>query len=235
VAARRRVGQNTARIVPILARDRSKTAWESELLVSLEDADYTALVLAPRHSHSHLGWFCGLAADLWIVSDPLNQADAVVVLGGDSRTRPREAADLYRKGLASKVLVSRTGRLRESATGIGPSNCELNRATLLELGVPASAIEAFGKANTNTREEAVALREWTERNAASVFIIPTEIFMARRVQWICRREFSGRSVIIKIALFEPQEYTREEWWKTEIGPTAFQDEILKYIYYRWNY
>src|SRR2546426_12403079 len=99
------------------------------------------------------------AADLWVVSDPLTRADAIVVLGGNSQTRPREAAELYRQGLANKVLVSRTGRLGQSAPGVGPSDCELNRAALLKLGVPDSAIEAFGKASANTREEAVALRE----------------------------------------------------------------------------
>src|SRR5262249_30375442 len=36
------------------------------------------------------------AADLWIVSDPLTHADAIVVLGGNSQTRPLAAADLYR-------------------------------------------------------------------------------------------------------------------------------------------
>jgi uncharacterized SAM-binding protein YcdF (DUF218 family) len=175
------------------------------------------------------------AADLWIASDPLARADAIVVLGGNSHKRPVEAADLYRKGLANKVLVSRTGGLGPPATGIAPSEYERNRTALLRLGVPASAIEMFGKANANTREEAVALREWAERNAASVFIIPAEIFTARRVQWIFRREFSGSSVTIKVALVEPWQYTREEWWKSEVGLTAFQDEILKYTYYRWNY
>ena len=165
------------------------------------------------------------AANLWIVSDPLMHADAIVVLGGNSRTRPPVAADLYRRGLADKVLVSQTGS----------SDCELNRAALLGLGVPAGAIEAFGKANANTRDEAIALREWAERSTASVFIIPTEIFAARRVRWIFRRELSGRSAVIQIAPFEPPEYTRKEWWKTEFGLTAFHDEILKYTYYRWNY
>jgi uncharacterized SAM-binding protein YcdF (DUF218 family) len=175
------------------------------------------------------------AADLWIVSDPLTPADAIVVLGGNSRTRPREAADLYRKGLANKVLVSRTGSLYQSAAGIGPLDYEPDRTALLQSGVPASAIEMFGEANANTKEEAVALREWTERNAAWVFIIPTEVFTARRVQWIFRREFSGRSVFIEVAPFEPPEYTRQKWWETEIGSKAFHDEILKYAYYRWNY
>jgi hypothetical protein len=99
-----------------------------------------------------------------------------------SRTRPREAADLYRKGLANKVLVSRQGSLYQSAAGIGPLDYEPDQTAPLQLGVPGSAIEMFGEANADTKEEAVALREWTERNAALVFIIPTEIFTARRVQ-----------------------------------------------------
>jgi len=163
------------------------------------------------------------AADLWIVSDPLTRADAIVVLGGSFQTRPAAAADLYWRGLANKVLVSHW------------SDCPLNRAALLKLGAPTSAIEAFGKANTNTREEAVALREWAERNAASVFVIPSEAFMSRRVQWIFRREFSDWPVTIEVQPFDPPGYSREGWWKTEQGSMVFQSEMLKYLYYRFKY
>ena len=49
--------------------------------------------------------------------------------------------------------------------------------------------------------EAVGLREWAGGNATSAFIIPSEIFSARRVRWIffaasfCGRErrFGGQS------------------------------------------
>jgi uncharacterized SAM-binding protein YcdF (DUF218 family) len=162
-------------------------------------------------------------ADLWIVSDPLTHADAIVVLGGSYQTRPPAAADLYRRGLANKVLVSHW------------SDWQFNRAALLRLGVPASAIEAFGKAATNTREEAVALRQWAEQNAASVFIIPSEPFTARRVQWIFRREFSNWPVTIEVQPFAPPDYSAEGWWKTEQGSMAFRGEILKYLYYRFRY
>jgi uncharacterized SAM-binding protein YcdF (DUF218 family) len=175
-----------------------------------------------------IGWlgresFLQKAADLWIVSDPLTRADAIVVLGGNSETRPPAAADLYRRGLANKVLISHW------------SDCQLNHAALLKLRVPASAIEAFGKEATNTREEAVALREWAERNAASVFVIPSEPFFARRVQWVFRREFSGTPVTIEVQPLDAPGYSREGWWKTEHGSSAFQSEILKYLYYRWKY
>jgi uncharacterized SAM-binding protein YcdF (DUF218 family) len=163
------------------------------------------------------------AADLWIVSDPLIHADAIVVLAGNSQTRPPAAAELYRKGLANKVLVSHW------------SDYQSNHAALLELGVPASAIEVFGKAATNTREEAVALRQWVERNPVSVLVIPSEPFFARRVQWIFRREFFGEPVAIEVKPFDSPGYSHEGWWKREQGWIAFRDEILKYLYYRWKY
>jgi uncharacterized SAM-binding protein YcdF (DUF218 family) len=164
------------------------------------------------------------AADLWIVSDPTTRADAIVVLGGGLEIRPFIAAELWRRGLADKILISQ---------GSDPSNSELNR--LLNLGVPAGAIEKFGIASTNTRDEAVALRQWAERNGASVFIIPSEIFSARRVRWIFRRQFSGTAVSIEVPSFEPLDYARWNWWKTEKGPIAFRTEFLKYMYYRLKY
>jgi uncharacterized SAM-binding protein YcdF (DUF218 family) len=163
------------------------------------------------------------AANLWIVSDPLTYADAIVVLGGNYRTRPPAAAELYRRGLANKVLVSH------------PSDGQRNSDALLKLGVPASAIEAFGKANTNTREEAFALREWAERNRASVFIILSEAFMTRRVRWIFRREFSGGPTTIEVQSLDTPDYSLEGWWKTDKGSIAFKEELLKYLYYRWKY
>ena len=177
----------------------------------------------------------GVAAALWIVSDPITRADAIVVLGGGLETRPFLAAELWRRGLADRILISQAPEERAVSLGAIPSSTELNREILLKLGVPAGAIETFGTANRNTRDEAVALREWAERNAASVFIIPSEIFPARRVRWIFRHEFSGTAVIIEVPSVEAPGYTRWDWWKMEQGLIAFQNEFLKYIYYRWKY
>jgi uncharacterized SAM-binding protein YcdF (DUF218 family) len=175
------------------------------------------------------------SADLWIVSDPVTPGDAVVVLGGGLDLRPFVAADLYRKGLAGRILVSQVVEGRSVSIGKLPGHTELNRAVLLNLGVPDSAIESFGTANRNTMEEALVLRDWAERNGASVLIIPTEIFAARRVSWIFRREFSGKNVRIEVQSVEPEDYTRAGWWKSEQGLITFQNELLKYIYYRMKY
>jgi len=175
------------------------------------------------------------AAELWIVSDPITPANAVVVLGGDLEVRPFVAAELYKQGLVPKVLVSQVPEGRSSTVGGIPGHSELNQMVLLKLGVPNAAIEMFGWANRNTNEEAVALRDWADRHSVLRIIIPTEIFSARRVQWMFDREFAGSSVRLKIAAFEPPNYTRAEWWKSEVGMIAFQNEFMKYLYYRLKY
>ena len=175
------------------------------------------------------------AAELWIVSDPITPADAVVVLGGDLEVRPFVAAELYKQGLVPKVLVSRVPEGRSSTVGGIPGHSELNQMVLLKLGVPNAAIEMFGRANRNMNWEADALRDWADRHSVSRIIIPTEIFSARRVQWMFDREFAETSVRLDIAAFEPPNYTRAEWWKSEAGMIAFQNEFMKYLYYRLKY
>jgi hypothetical protein len=174
-------------------------------------------------------------ADLWIVSDAVTHADAVVVLGGGLNDRPFVAADLYQKGLAKKVLVSQVAEDRSEIIGAVQGHTESNRQVLLKLGVPAAAMETFGKVNKNTRDEVLALEKWAESHEAAAVIIPIEMFSTRRVRWIVRREFARRSTRIEVLPIESSRYTQSEWWKNDEGIISFQNEILKYIYYRLKY
>jgi uncharacterized SAM-binding protein YcdF (DUF218 family) len=175
------------------------------------------------------------AANLWILSDPMIPGDAAVVLGGGIDVRPYIAADLYAKGLVKKILISKVEEGPALGIGVLAGHTELNRKALSLLGVPESAIETFGNANRNTWEEALALKEWADRNAPSVLIIPTEAFAARRVRWTFRRRFAGTSVRLVVPSVDPPYYNHTIWWKSEGGVIAFQNELLKYLYYRLNY
>jgi uncharacterized SAM-binding protein YcdF (DUF218 family) len=175
------------------------------------------------------------AADLWIVSDQVTHSDVAAVLGGRLDARPFAAAELYKRGLITKVLISQVAEALSTKIGAIPSHTELNRMVLLKLGVPEAAIGTFGQANRSTFDEGAALRDWAEENHVSRIIIPTEIFAARRVRWIFNRQFAGSSVRLQIVSFEAPGYTRAEWWKTEAGLITFQNEIMKYLYYRLKY
>jgi uncharacterized SAM-binding protein YcdF (DUF218 family) len=174
-------------------------------------------------------------ARAWVVSDSIAPADAIVVLGGGLETRPFAAADLYKKGMARRILLSAVKPSPAEKLDIVPSHIELNRAVLLKLGVPPEVIVSFGTDVSSTYEEARALAEWTNRNGIKSIIVPTEIFSSRRVRWILVKELSGLDVRVEVQALPPLEYDVDNWWRHEAGVIGFQNEVIKYLYYRVKY
>jgi uncharacterized SAM-binding protein YcdF (DUF218 family) len=163
-------------------------------------------------------WLLRWAGDRWIMSDPLGQVDAVAIFGGGVADRPFAAAQYYREGLVTKILIDEPD----------------SEAVLLKLGTPENAIQAFGHALRNTHEEALALRAWMEQHNLHSIIVPTEIFSTRRVRWMLCRALPARFKIRVIALDAP-DYSRNDWPQRTQGVTAFKNEVVKYIYYRLRY
>jgi len=174
------------------------------------------------------------AADLWIVSDGPASADAIAVFGGGLEYRPFAAADYYRRGLAPKILISNIGATPAEQLGVLQSHVRANREVLLMLGVPATAIEPFGEHLSDTFTEATALHEWALRNGAHRIMVPTDIFAARRLRWTLHHVF-GNDAAILVPAINPPDYVRDNWWQNERGVIGFQNEVMKYLYYRLKY
>jgi DUF218 domain len=167
-----------------------------------------------------------------------NRARQIVrdfVLGGGLDVRPFAAADYYRMGLSRKIPVSDVRLSRSEKLGLTTAHGEANRNVLLMLGVPETAIEFFSHANRNTQEEALALRSWAERTHARSLIVPIEIFSSRRVRWAFENVFEGSGIQLQVAALDADEYGLIDWWQHEQGLIAFQNEVLKYVYYRLKY
>jgi uncharacterized SAM-binding protein YcdF (DUF218 family) len=174
------------------------------------------------------------AASYWIVSDAIEASDAVAVFGGGLGTRPFAAAQYYQQGLVKRVLLSNVRPSRAEKLGVELSHVEANRQVLLKLGVPDSAIEVFGNNLANTRQEALALHQWAVAAGVHSIIVPTEAFSSRRFSWMLHRAF-GDDAVIRVVALDPLEYSREAWWQSDVGVVAFQDEFIKYLYYRAKY
>jgi uncharacterized SAM-binding protein YcdF (DUF218 family) len=163
-------------------------------------------------------WLLRSAAELWVISDPLGPADAVAVFGGGVADRPFAAAQYYREGLVTKILIDEPD----------------SKSVLLKLGTPENAIETFGHTLRNTHEEALALRAWMEQHNLHSIIVPTEIFSTRRVRWMLRRALPTEFQTCVIAL-DAADYRRDDWSRWTQGITAFKNEVVKYFYYRLRY
>jgi uncharacterized SAM-binding protein YcdF (DUF218 family) len=175
----------------------------------------------------------GVAA-IWIVSDQPTSADAVAVFGGGLEYRPFAAAEYYRRGLAPKILVSNVRSSPAERLGVLQSHVKANMEVLEKLGVPSTAIEPFGNDLKDTFAEANALHAWALRTGARKIIVPTDIFAARRLRWILRRVF-GNDALTLVPAIDVPDYTRNDWWRNENGVITFQNEIIKYVYYRLEY
>jgi len=175
------------------------------------------------------------AARAWVVSDEITPADAVAVLGGGLETRPFAAADLYKRRIAKRILLADVRLSPTEKLHILPSHAELNRTVLLKLDIPPEAITKFGTDVSNTFEEARALIEWAKANGVKDIIVPTEIFSSRRVRWILSEQAAVAGVHVQIKALSPPQYDVDNWWRHSEGVIAFQNEVIKYLYYRVKY
>lgn len=90
-----------------------------------------------------IGLPLAVAPEMLMRRDALAPADAIVVLGGGPSSRPQVAAELYRRGLASSVLISGTG------------DCHKVQRLLEQFGVAADHI--LIECNSRTTRENVLL------------------------------------------------------------------------------
>jgi uncharacterized SAM-binding protein YcdF (DUF218 family) len=175
------------------------------------------------------------AADAWIVNDLLSKADVIVVLGGGPATRPFEAARLFHQGLASKILLTNPRPAPSTQLGLTPSEATLARSILLKEEVPPKDIFVTADIVTNTCDESIAVRNWCKTNGVKRVIIPTDIFFTRRVRWLFCKQLKPPGIRVEVEAVPVREYTAQDWWQHEEGVIAFQNEVLKYAYYRVKY
>jgi uncharacterized SAM-binding protein YcdF (DUF218 family) len=103
---------------------------------------------------------------LCVDSGPV-RADIIIVLGGGVHERPVRAAELFRQGVAPRVLC----------TGAGDD--VINRDILLRLGVPRTAIELESDSLT-TRENALFSARRLRAENVHCAILVTTWYHARR-------------------------------------------------------
>jgi uncharacterized SAM-binding protein YcdF (DUF218 family) len=174
-------------------------------------------------------------AGLWIVNQPITHADAIVVLGGELQTRPFAAAKLHHDGSAAKVLLMNVMPSPTTELGITPTEQELTRKVLLAEGVPACDLLEIGDRVSSSHEEAIAVRDWAAKTGAKRIIIPTDPFHTRRIQWLYAKELAGIGLEVVVTAVPQREYSASDWWCHEEGLISFQNEIIKYAFYRLKY
>lgn len=151
-----------------------------------------------------------------VVEDPLEKAQAIVVLSGRMPLRALEAAKLYREGYAPKVWVthsSEPGATLEAMQIAYLGEDFYNLRVLMHEGVPADAIRVLEPPIINTADEIAAVSAALEKEKGGAVIVVTSKVHTRRVRILWHRLVAGRGqAMVRAASDDPFEPRR--WWRT---------------------
>jgi len=157
-----------------------------------------------------------LGVGRWLVAeDPLEKAQAIVVLSGRMPLRALEAAKLYREGYAPNVWVthsSEPGATLEAMQIAYVGEDFYNVRVLAHEGVPASTIRVLEPPILNTADEIRAVSAALEKEKGGTVIIVTSKVHTRRVRILWRRLVAGHGqAIVRAASDDPFD---GRWWRT---------------------
>jgi uncharacterized SAM-binding protein YcdF (DUF218 family) len=133
-----------------------------------------------------------------VVDERLEPADAIVVLAA-REARAREAAVLYHRGLAPRIVLAR------------PHSRQDGQARALRAaGVPATAIASLTAPTANTRDELQADFEYAQAQGFRRVILVTSPYHTRRVSLVWRQISRGRVPAAVHAT--PERFDPNYWW-----------------------
>lgn len=157
-------------------------------------------------------------AEAWLHVDvPLEHADVIVVLGGESGQRVIGAAELYHQGVAPKVFV----------TGSGDGGLIVRRLGMA--GVPDAACESQSR---STYENAVLTKKALEASHPRSVMLVTSWFHSRRALAVFRDVwpevtfgvhpvYAGATFTARFRIYEMgyifSEYVKTLWYMVRYG------------------
>ncbi|MCC6442790.1 MAG: YdcF family protein [Armatimonadetes bacterium] len=162
------------------------------------------------------------AARSLIVTHPLEKADIIIALSGESSgEREAHAADIWKAGYAPRILVAGCRIAWKT------NEAECMKRHLLELGIPESAI-LMEKEGENTVQQATNIQKRIEPLGAESLILVTSPYHTRRALRLFRDVFGPEYRIISSPV-QASRFRIEEWWTRSYDTRMVMSEFIKWV------
>jgi uncharacterized SAM-binding protein YcdF (DUF218 family) len=165
-----------------------------------------------------------------VVSDPLHDAKAIVVLSGDSGGRMVETASLFKEHLADWVILTETDQPSNNGEIETPST-QAKRLDALNEGIPGDSILFTSVQSTSTVDEAKAVLSLMHDKDLTSCIVVTDPFHSRRTRKIFNDVFKGSGITVMVHPVSGHWYHASTWFLSRLGWNTTILEYSKYIGY----
>ena len=166
-----------------------------------------------------------------VATDVVEVVDVIVVPGWTHESGALEAADLYKRGIASRVAVlepepepSRRELIRRGVVAIGdPWVVSLMR----RLGV--QTIEVIPGYSTGTDADGKLIASWLEQNHLRSAVVVATSEHSRRLRRIMHRALEDKTASVLVVSARFSTYEPDRWWKTRAGVRTTLTELEKLL------
>jgi uncharacterized SAM-binding protein YcdF (DUF218 family) len=165
-----------------------------------------------------------------IVADPLQSADAMVVLSGDME-RMSETATLFKDNFARVLILTETDQPFTGSDAPETNSTLAKRLQAQQEGIPADAILVTRAKSNSTLDEARVVLALLQEKGFSSCIVVTDPFHSRRTRMIFQDVFGGSGIKVIIRPVRDHWYRSSSWWLSQKGWQATTSEYLKYVAY----
>ncbi|MFN8287086.1 MAG: YdcF family protein [Chitinophagales bacterium] len=170
-----------------------------------------------------------------IEQNTLQKADALFVLSGNSYDRGNEAARLYAEGYTPLIVCTGANPVTElKSLDMDTLESDMLVANLHRQGIADSVIVQL-KQGTSTREEAQTVLAYCQRKGFKKVIVLSSLLHTARVNSVFRNDFEKAGIALIVRGAASSHFKESEWWKSEEGLIAVNNEWLKTIYYWFKY
>ncbi|MGA8035222.1 MAG: YdcF family protein [Candidatus Acidiferrales bacterium] len=163
--------------------------------------------------------------------DPLSHADVIVVLSGGLPYRAEGAADVYQRGFAPLVWITRAEGPQEELAELGVQFVgeeEYNREAVVHRGVPENAVQILPEEIEDTEQEINVISQAMRRTGKHTVIIVTSPEHTRRVRALWNR-LAGKDLTLIVRGADEDPIDLNHWWRNTRDTFSVVREYLGLI------
>jgi len=174
-------------------------------------------------------------ANYLIVEDEITFVENAAVLSGGAFDRATHAAQLWNNNQIATILCTGNNLSPDlKALNIDTLENQITKTRLLNQGVSPSEIILINE-GSSTFEEAEAILQYCLSNQLKEILIISSKFHTRRIHQVFKKKFKAHGIKVFISGATSSAYDEFQWWKSENGCIALNNEYIKLIYYAFTY